>query len=133
MPLMELPSHAVRIRFPVSSVPEGTFGGAARPTKAAGGPGGTPVDETTPARATPTMAALEAELRRAPLPVVARVAQDSLHLDVVALDEKDVEAVAESVAWAVARLVGTSGVSRAEVHSAPSGSVASYPPPGSGL
>jgi len=48
---------------------------------------------------------LDVELRRAPLPVVARVSQDSLHLDVMALDERDVEAVAESVAWAVARLV----------------------------
>ena len=50
--------------------------------------------------------ALEMELRRAPVPVVARVSQDSLHLDVLALDEEDVEAVAESVAWAAERLVG---------------------------
>jgi len=83
MPLMELPSHAVRIRFPEPPLP-----------------GGTP-DRTS----SPTVSALDVELRRAPLPVVARVSQDSLHLDVMALDERDVEAVAESVAWAVARLV----------------------------
>ncbi len=133
MPLVELPSHAVRIRFPGSSVPEAGFGGTARPTKAAGSLGGTSVDETTPAQALPTMAAFEAELRQAPLPVVARLAQDSLHLDVVALDEKDVEAVAESVAWAEARLVGTSDGGRSEVHSAPDGSVAPDPPFGMGL
>ena len=83
MPLMELPSHAVRVRFPQPPVPGGT------PERAA----------------VPTVAALDAELRRAPLPVVARVAQDSLHLDVMALDERDVEAVAGSVAWAIGRLV----------------------------
>jgi len=105
MPLVELPSHAVRIRFPVSAVPGGVFGGTARPTKAAGGPGGSFDDETPAAQTTPTMAALEAELRRAPLPVVARVAQDSLHLDVIALDEKDVEAIAASVAWAIAQIL----------------------------
>ena len=37
--------------------------------------------------------------------MVARVAQDSLHLDVMALDEDEVEAVAESVAWAIGRLI----------------------------
>jgi hypothetical protein len=37
--------------------------------------------------------------------VVARVSQDSLHLDVIALEEDEVEAVAESVAWAIGRLV----------------------------
>ena len=83
MPLMELPSHAVRIRFPEPPLPGGT------PDRAS----------------SPTVSALDVELRRAPLPVVARVSQDSLHLDVMALDERDVEAVAESVAWAVARLV----------------------------
>ena len=77
MPLMELPSHAVRIRFPEASPPD----------RAAG------------------VAGLDAALRHAPLPVVGRVAQDSLHLDVIALDEGEVEAVAESVAWAVERLV----------------------------
>jgi len=75
MPLVELPSHAVRIRFPVPPVP--------------------------------TVLALDAELRRAPLPVVARVAQDSLHLDVIALEEDDVDAVAGSVVWAIERV--TSG------------------------
>ncbi|NLV71396.1 MAG: L-seryl-tRNA(Sec) selenium transferase [Actinobacteria bacterium] len=74
MPLLELPSHAVRIRLPESS--------------------------------TTSVPSLDTELRRAPLPVVARVAQDSLHLDVIALDGTDLEAVAESVAWAMARAVG---------------------------
>ncbi|MCE5253605.1 MAG: L-seryl-tRNA(Sec) selenium transferase [Actinomycetia bacterium] len=119
MPLMELPSHAVRIRFPVSSVPGGTFGGTARPTKAAGGPGGSAGEEGSTVQTTPTMAALEAELRRAPLPVVARVAQDSLHLDVIALAERDVETVAESVAWAIARVVEAAGAESGSPDSAP--------------
>ena len=105
MPLIELPSHAVRIRFPESPVSGGALGGTARPAGAAGGPGASAADEAGATRATPTMSMLDAELRRAPLPVVARVAQDSLHLDVMALDERDVEPVAESVAWAVARLI----------------------------
>jgi L-seryl-tRNA(Ser) seleniumtransferase len=83
MPLTELPSHAVRIRFPQPPVPGGT------PDRAA----------------TPTVSALDAELRRAPLPVVARISEDSLHLDVMAMDESDLEGVAESVAWAITRLV----------------------------
>lgn len=87
MPLVELPSHAVRVRFPQPPVPGGT------PDRAA----------------TPTVSALDAELRRAPLPVVARVSEDSLHLDVMALDERDLESVAESVAWAIGRLVAGSG------------------------
>ena len=48
--------------------------------------------------------ALEAELRRAPVPVVARISQDSMHLDVIALDADEVEAVAESLAWAIERV-----------------------------
>jgi L-seryl-tRNA(Ser) seleniumtransferase len=83
MPLKELPSHAVRIRFPEPPVADGPL----------------------PHAGTPTVSALDAELRRAPLPVVARVAQDSLHLDVMALDEGDLEAVAESVAWSIERVV----------------------------
>ena len=55
--------------------------------------------------AVPTVVALEIALRRAPMPVVARVSQDSLHLDVLALDERDLEAVADSVAWAIAQVV----------------------------
>ncbi len=70
MPLTEVPSHAVRIRFPES----------------------------------PTVATIENALRRAPVPVVARVSQDSLHLDVLALDERDLEGVADSVAWAIDRV-----------------------------
>jgi len=57
-----------------------------------------------PGGATPTVVALESALRRAPHPVVARVSQDSLHLDVLALDERDLEAVADSVAWAIAQV-----------------------------
>ncbi len=71
MPLTEVPSHAVRIRFPERS---------------------------------PAVATIENALRRAPVPVVARVSQDSLHLDVLALDERDLEAVADSVAWAIDRV-----------------------------
>ncbi len=52
----------------------------------------------------PPVAALENALRCAPVPVVARVSQDSLYLDVLALDERDVDAVADSVAWAVDRV-----------------------------
>jgi hypothetical protein len=40
------------------------------------------------------------------------VAQDSLHLDVIALDERDVADVAASVVWAVERIISrTSGTS----------------------
>jgi L-seryl-tRNA(Ser) seleniumtransferase len=103
LPLVELPSHAVRIRLPLPPAARGAFGGTARPVKAAGGPGGPSGDEAQPAQGVATVSALDAELRRASLPVVARVAQDSLLLDVIALDERDVEAVAESVAWALSR------------------------------
>ena len=98
MPLVEIPSHAVRLRVPDSPPESGARGGSARPVGVAGGPGG---------RGVPTggVSALEAELRRAPIPVVARVSQDSLHLDVLALDAEDVGSVAESVAWATQRLV----------------------------
>jgi L-seryl-tRNA(Ser) seleniumtransferase len=61
----------------------------------------------------PTVSLLDAELRRAPLPVVARVAQDSLHLDVMALEESDLESVAGSVVWAIRRLVEGADVGRA--------------------
>ena len=101
MPLTEVPSHAVRIRFPEPPVEGGAPGGTARPAGAAGGPGGSGGETAMPAGATPTVVALESALRRAPLPVVARVSQDSLHLDVLALDERDLEAVADSVAWAI--------------------------------
>ncbi len=106
MPLVELPSHAVRIRFPEAPVPSGAPGGTARPAGAAGAPGGWAVGDIETVRAAnPTVSRLEAELRRAPIPVVARVSQDSLRLDVLALDEEDVEAAAESVAWAMERLL----------------------------
>ncbi len=74
MPLTEVPSHAVRIRFPEAPAAS--------------------------ASATPTIVAFENALRHAPIPLIARVSQDSLHLDVLALDERDIEVVAESVAWA---------------------------------
>ena len=38
------------------------------------------------------------------MPVVARVSQDSIHLDVLALDPDEVDAVADSLAWAIERL-----------------------------
>jgi L-seryl-tRNA(Ser) seleniumtransferase len=113
MPLAELPSHAVRVRFPEPPVERGAPGGTARPAGAAGGPGGSAgADGGTARSVTPTVSALEAALRRAPVPVVARVSQDSLHLDVSALDERDVDAVAESVAWAIERVVATAGARR---------------------
>lgn len=46
---------------------------------------------------------LEAALREAPVPVVARVAQDALHLDVLALEREELALVAESVVWALER------------------------------
>lgn len=110
MPLVELPSHAVRVRFPEPPVQSGAPGGSARPAGAAGGPGGSEAtDVASPRSRRLSAAALEEELRRAPVPVVARVSQDSLHLDVLALDDDDVETVAESVAWAAERLVAASG------------------------
>jgi L-seryl-tRNA(Ser) seleniumtransferase len=108
MPLAELASHAVRIRFPELPVQGGAQGGSARPAGAAGGPGGSAAGDSVRATTSaPTISALEGLLRRAPIPVVARVSQDSLHLDVLALAENEVEAAAESVAWALQRLIST--------------------------
>ena len=105
MPLTEVPSHAVRIRFPELPIDGGAPGGTARPAGAAGGPGGSGGEAAAPIGTTPTVAALENALRLAPTPVIARVSQDSLHLDVLALDERDLDAVADSVAWAIDRVV----------------------------
>ena len=101
MPLTEVPSHAVRVRFPEPPVEGGPPGGTARPAGAAGGPGGSGGEAAAALRAAPTVVALEVALRRAPIPVIARVSQDSLHLDVLALDERDLGMVAESLAWAI--------------------------------
>jgi L-seryl-tRNA(Ser) seleniumtransferase len=111
MPLVELPSHAVRIRFPEQPVQSGAQGGSARPAGVAGGPGGSAAaaDAGATRAVVPTVSALEALLRRAPVPVVARVSQDSLHLDVLTLAESEVEPAAESVVWAIERLVGNAG------------------------
>ena len=107
LPLAEYPSHAVRIRFPESPVLPGTLGGTARPAGTAGRPEwSNPAEAGVPRDPAPTVSALDAELRRAPLPVVARVAQDSLHLDVMALEEADLRAVAGSVVWAIERVLG---------------------------
>jgi L-seryl-tRNA(Ser) seleniumtransferase len=104
MPLVELPSHAVRVRIPnlpVESVP----GGTARSVGVAGAPGGSAAAAQPAARSFRVSAAsLEAELRRAPVPVIARVSEDCLYLDVHALDEAEVDEAADSVAWAAARL-----------------------------
>ena len=108
MPLAEVQSHAVRIRFPESPLQGVGPGGTARPAGAAGGPAGSSAEMGASA-ATPNVAALESALRRAPLPVIARVSQDSLHLDVLALDERDLEAVAESVAWAIDQVARPAG------------------------
>jgi len=105
MPLIELPSHSVRIRLPEPPVQAGSPGGKAQPAGAAGGPGGLAAVEAGTGRpGTPTVSALDAVLRRAPIPVVGRISQDSLHLDVIGLEESDVEAVAESVAWALEQI-----------------------------
>ncbi len=112
MPLVELPSHAVRLRLPELPLESGGHGGSARPAGAAGGPGGWSAPEPShPHRGSGSghrfaggVSALEAELRRAPVPVVARVSQDSIHLDVLALDLDEVDAVADSLAWAIERL-----------------------------
>jgi L-seryl-tRNA(Ser) seleniumtransferase len=50
-----------------------------------------------------SVARLEAALREAPIPVVGRVAQDALHLDVLALEADELPLVAENVAWALLR------------------------------
>jgi L-seryl-tRNA(Ser) seleniumtransferase len=113
MPLAELASHAVRVRIPEPPVESSAPGGTARPAGAAGGPGGSAVtDAGTPWATRLSAAAMEEELRRAPIPVVARVSQDCVHLDVLALDEGDIEAVAESVAWAAERVVTSAGTER---------------------
>lgn len=104
MPLVELPSHAVRIRFPAPPLQSGAEGGSARPSGAAGGPGGSAAVDAAASAAGPTVAALERMLRRAPIPVVARVSQDSVHLDVLALAESELGSAAESVAWALEQL-----------------------------
>jgi len=104
MPLTDVQSHAVRIRFPEAPVPGDVPGGTARPSGVAGGPGGSTGEEPLASGAVPTVVALEGALRRAPTPVIARVSQESLHLDVLALDERDIETVAESVAWAIAQV-----------------------------
>jgi L-seryl-tRNA(Ser) seleniumtransferase len=108
MPLTEVQSHAVRIRFPETPMQGVGLGGTARPAGVAGGPGGSSA-EMPESAATPKVVAVESALRRAPLPVIARVSQDSLHLDVLALDERDLEAVAESVAWAIDRVARPPG------------------------
>jgi len=77
MPLRELPSHAVRIRTP-EPAPDSDLGSL-------------------------SLTAVEAELRRAPIPIVARVHQDSLYLDVFALEADEIEDVAGSVASAAER------------------------------
>ncbi len=104
MPLIELPSHAVRMRFPEPPV-ESRPGGTARPTGVAGGPAGPPESEVGPAGQRVLSAiALEAALRRAPVPVIARISQESLLLDVLALEEQEVEEVAAGVAWVLSEL-----------------------------
>jgi L-seryl-tRNA(Ser) seleniumtransferase len=119
MPLVELRSHAVRIRFPEPPVSGGVLGGTARPAGTAGRPEwSTAADHVDVRTVVPTVSARDAALRRAPLPVVTRVAQDSLHLDVMALDERDVDDVAASVAWAIGQVLAGAG---STVKTAPGG------------
>ena len=82
LPLLELPSHAVVVR-------------------PAAGAGGRPVAG---------VAGLEEGLRRAPLPVVARVAQDAVYLDVLTLERDELPLVAEAVAWALARATASAAL-----------------------
>ena len=106
MPLVELPSHAVRLRLPELPLESGGHGGSARPAGSGGWTGwlvgtGAEPSSTEGRRGSHHgvaggVTALEAELRRAPIPVVARVSQDSIHLDVLALDPDEVDAVADS-------------------------------------
>jgi len=56
-----------------------------------------------------TVTALEAALRQAPIPVIGRVGQDCLYLDVLALADDEVDLVAESLAWAIAEMLGPKG------------------------
>ncbi len=48
-----------------------------------------------------SVVALETALRAAPVPIVGRVAQDAVVLDVLALDEADLSEVADGVVWAL--------------------------------
>ncbi len=48
--------------------------------------------------------ALAQALRRAPVPVIGRVAQDVLLLDVLTLEGDQLHVIAESLAWALAEL-----------------------------
>jgi L-seryl-tRNA(Ser) seleniumtransferase len=106
LPLVELPSHAVRIRFPEPPVRPASPGGTASPVGAGGGPGYGTDEANGDQPGTPTVMALDRELRRAPVPVVSRISEDSLRLDVISLEEKDLEAVAESIAWAIDQVSG---------------------------
>lgn len=108
LPLVELPSHAVRIRFPEPPVRPTSPKGTAAPVGAGGIPGYGTGEVNGERAGTPTVMALDAELRRAPVPVVARISEDSLRLDVINMEEKDIEAVAESIAWAIDRVAGGS-------------------------
>jgi seryl-tRNA(Sec) selenium transferase len=64
MPLVDVPSHAVRIRFPETAMRGVAPGGTARPAGAAGGPGGSPGEESLSRPAVPGVVALESALRR---------------------------------------------------------------------
>lgn len=54
-------------------------------------------------------ASLEAALRAAPVPVISRMARDRVHLVLAALVPDELESLADSVAWAVARVAGREG------------------------
>ena len=55
---------------------------------------------------------LEAALRAAPLPVVGRVTQDALQLDVLALDPDELPLVADTVARALLSAAGSGSPDR---------------------
>jgi len=81
---------------------------AVEPTRAKAGGGSLPLLEI-PSHAVTVrpgaggVVALEAAVRDASPPVVARVAQDALYLDVLALADSEVPELVESVVWALAR------------------------------
>jgi L-seryl-tRNA(Ser) seleniumtransferase len=81
---------------------------AVEPTLAKAGGGSLPLLEipsyaVTVRPETGGVVALEAAVRDASPPVIGRVAQDALYLDVLALAESEVPELVESVVWALAR------------------------------
>jgi L-seryl-tRNA(Ser) seleniumtransferase len=95
LPARDIPSHALRLRASPATAAAGRAAAMQsrrdrRPAK---------IDLLFSAHA------LEEALRTAPVPVVARVADDAVLLDVLALADDEVRLAAEMVAWAVDHVV----------------------------